>query len=322
MKYANSILDTIGNTPLVRLNKMTRELKAQIFVKLESFNPGGSAKDRIGIEMINAAEKKGLIKKGGTIIEPTSGNTGVGLAIAAIIKGYKTIFTMPDKVSVEKEALLKAYGAKVIRTPTNVEPDDPRSYYKVAERLTREIPNSFNPNQYDNPANSLAHFKTTGPEIWEDTNGQVTHFVAGMGTGGTITGVAKFLKMKNPKVKIIGTDPEGSIYHHTFYKTKGEIHQYNVEGIGEDFIPKTIDLLFIDDVFITKDKEAIKTTRELVKKEGILAGGSGGAAVFAGLQIAKKLSKNDVVVILLPDSGRNYLSKIYNDEWIKENNFI
>lgn len=311
MKYAHNILETIGNTPLVKLNKIAKGLKPTILVKLEYFNPGGSTKDRIGISMIEEAEKKGFLKPGGTIIEPTSGNTGVGLAIAAAVKGYKVIFTMPDKMSVEKENILKAYGAKVIRTPSQVSANNPRSNINLAKKLSKQIPNSYVPMQYDNPANPQAHYKTTGPEIYNDTNGKITYFVAGMGTGGTITGVAKYLKQKKKNIKIIGVDPEGSLYHHTFYKTNGKIHQYKTEGIGEDFIPKAIDLSLIDEIEVVADKETFLMARKLVTKEGLLVGGSGAAAVIGGLRIAKKLSKKDVLVVLIPDSGRSYLSKIY-----------
>lgn len=322
MKYAKNVLEIIGNTPLIKLNKLTVDIKATVFVKLEYVNPGGSVKDRIGIAMIENAERKGLLKKGGTIIEPTSGNTGAGLAIAAAVKGYKVIFIMPDKVSIEKEQVLKAYGAKVVRTPTDVTPDDPRSYYKVSERLVREIPGAFSPNQYANKANMLAHYRTTGPEIWKDTDGKITHFVAGMGTGGTITGVAKYLKKKNRLVKIIGADPEGSIYEHLIHKTKPDIHSYKTEGIGEDFVPETIDLNIIDEAVVVSDKQAFQTTRSLVLLEGLLVGGSSGSAVFAGLKVAEKLPKSAIMVILLPDSGRGYLSKIFNDDWMIENGFL
>ncbi len=322
MKYAYTIIDTIGNTPLVRLNTLTKDIAATVLVKVESFNPGGSSKDRIGITMIESAEKRGLLKPGNTIVEPTSGNTGLGLAMVAAIKGYKTIFVMPDKVSIEKELLLRAYNAEVIRTPTDVEPEDARSYYSVAKRLSKEIPDAYLPMQYSNPDNPLSHYQTTGPEIWEDTAGKITHFVAGMGTGGTISGVGKFLKEQNPDIKIIGADPEGSLYHHYFYKTEGEVHGYKVEGIGEDFIPEAIDLSLIDDVITVQDADAIATTRALVSKEAILAGSSSGAAVWATLQIAKELSEDAVVVTLLPDTGRNYMGKYFNDQWLKEHNFI
>jgi cystathionine beta-synthase len=321
MIYEN-VLETIGNTPLIRLNRIAKGIKPAILAKVEYFNPGGSVKDRIGIKMLLDAEEKGLIKKGGTIVEPTSGNTGVGLAIAAALKGYKMVFTMPDKMSREKELLLKAYGAEVIRTPTAVAPDDPKSYYKVAERIVKETPNAFSPNQYFNQNNPKAHFETTGPEIWRGSKGKLTHFVAGMGTGGTITGVAKYLKEKNPGVGIIGVDPEGSIYHHKFYKKRGKIHPYKTEGIGEDFIPETIELGLIDEVVIVSDRDAFLTARRLAKEEGLLVGGSSGAAVFAALKTAKKLDRDKVIVVLLPDTGRNYLSTVFSDEWMEKNGFL
>lgn len=328
MKYAKNLLEIIGQTPLVRLNKVTKRVSALVLAKLEYLNPGGSIKDRIGIEMIKDAQKKGLIKKGGIIIEPTSGNTGVGLALAAAIFGYKLIVTMPDKMSKEKIDLLKAYGAEVEISPTNVEADDPRSYYQAALRLAKEIPNAYCPMQYNNLSNTLAHYKTTGPEIWKQTEGKITHFVAGMGTGGTITGVAKYLKKKNPKIKIIGVDPEGSVYHHIVKERKSlkeaekEIHPYKVEGIGEDFIPKAIDLSFIDDVVLIKDKETFLMARRIVKEEGILVGGSGAANIVAILKLANSLPAGAVLVTVFPDSGRNYLSKMYNDDWMKENKFL
>lgn len=322
MKYFENIIKTIGNTPLIKLNRIVGDTKPSIFAKVEYFNPGGSVKDRIGIKMLLDAEKKGLIKKGGTIVEPTSGNTGVGLALVATLKGYKMVFTMPDKMSKEKELLLRAYGADVIRTPTAVSPEDPRSYYKVAEKIVKETPNSFSPNQYYNQDNPEAHYETTGPEIWRDTNGKITHFVAGVGTGGTITGVARYLRGKNPNIKIIGVDPEGSIYHHKFYRTKGEIHTYKTEGIGEDFIPGTVDLSIIDDIIVVSDKDAFLTTRKLAREEGLLVGGSSGSAVFAALKIAENLDKNDIIIVLLPDTGRNYLSTVFNDEWMSNNGFL
>jgi cystathionine beta-synthase len=322
MKYHQNILETIGNTPLVKLNNINRNLSPLILTKLESFNPGGSSKDRIAIAMLDEAEKKGLIHPGGTIIEPTSGNTGLGLAIVGILRGYQLIFTMPNKMSKEKEDLLTAHGATVIRTPTAVEPDDPRSYYKVAERLLEEIPNSFSPNQYFNQNNPRSHYQTTGPEIWRDTAGKITHFVAGIGTGGTISGAGKYLKEQNPNIKVIGVDTEGSIYKHYFENTKGPIHSYLIEGIGEDFIPETVDFSVIDKVISVSDRDAFSTARKLVKKDAIFVGSSSGAALHGALQIATELSKEAVMVVLLPDSGKNYLSSLYNDEWVKEKGLI
>ena len=318
MNYKNNILETIGKTPLVKLNHINKGLTPLLLTKLESFNPGDSSKDRIAIAMIDEAEQLGLLKPGGTIIEPTSGNTGLGLALVGIMRGYRLIFTMPDKMSKEKEDVLTAHGATVIRTPTEVDADDPRSYYKVAERLLKEIPNSFSPNQYFNENNPAAHYRSTGPEIWEDTDGRITHFVAGIGTGGTISGVGKYLKEKNPEIKIIGVDTEGSMYEDYFKKRKTEIHAYLIEGIGEDFIPPIVNFHDIDDILSVSDKDAFATARELVKKEGIFSGSSAGAAVYAALQYARNLSPDDVVVILLPDSGKNYLSTLYNDAWMKE----
>ena len=322
MNYFNNVLETIGNTPLVKLNKIIGTDDSIVLAKIEYLNPGGSVKDRIGIKMVEDAEKKGLIKTGGTIVEPTSGNTGVGLALVAALKGYKMIFTMPDKMSKEKELLLRAYGAEVIRTPTNVLPEDPRSYYKVAEKIVEETSNAFSPNQYFNQNNPKSHYETTGPEIWKDTGGKVTHFVAGIGTGGTITGVARYLKEKNPNIKIIGVDPEGSIYHHKFYKTEGEIHTYKIEGIGEDFIPKTVDLNLIDEIVVVNDKDAFLMARRLAREEGLLVGSTSGAAVFGALQIIKNLGSGSLVVVLFPDTGRNYLSTVFNDEWMSKNSFL
>jgi cystathionine beta-synthase len=273
--------------------------------------------------MIQAAEAQGLIKPGYTIVEPTSGNTGLGLAMAAIAKGYKMVFTLPDKMSKEKIDLLKAYGAKVIITPTNVTSDHPANYIKVAERIVKETPNSFMPNQYLNQANPEAHYRTTGPEIWHQTNGKIDILVATVGTGGTISGIAKYLKEKNPNTRIVGVDPEGSMYHHEFYGTKGEIHSYKVEGIGEDFLPTTLNLKIIDEIITVTDKESFLTARKLAQEEGVFAGGSSGSAVFAALQVAKRAeNKGKVIVVILPDTGRNYLNKIYSDDWMVENGFL
>lgn len=322
MQICQTILDAIGNTPLVKLNKMAQGIDAEVLVKLENMNPGGSVKDRIGVAMICEAENKGLLKTGGTIIEPTSGNTGTGLAMVACVKGYKMIFTMPDKMSEEKRSLLRAYGAKVVITPTNVTTDSPEHYIKVAERLARETPNSFMPNQYVNAANPLAHYQTTGPEIWRQTDGKLDAFVCGMGTGGTITGTGRFLKEKKKNLRVVGVDPEGSIYHPRFHGDKEQPHQYKIEGIGEDFMPKTMDLKIVDDVFQVSDKDAFHSARRLAREEGILVGGSGGAAVYAALEVAEKMRRGQTVVTLLPDSGRNYLTKVFSDEWMKQQGFL
>lgn len=315
MKYKKSILETIGHTPLIQLTKITKGLKPLILVKAEFFNPGGSVKDRPAIKMIEEAEKKGLLKPGGTVIEPTSGNTGVGLAQVCAIKGYRCILVMPDKMSEEKFSLLKAYGAEVVKVPTTAT-SSPESYNNVAQRLSQEIPGAFLPNQFQNPHNPEAHYQTTGVEIWEDTNGKVTHFVAGVGTGGTISGIAKYLKEKNPKIQVIGVDPEGSIYSGDYSKS------YKIEGIGEDFIPRNVTLSLIDSFERVSDKDAFETCQRLAKEEGILAGGSSGAAVCGALRAAKDLKETDVVVVILPDTGRAYLSKIFSDSWMREMGFL
>ena len=321
MRYEN-ILEAIGNTPMIRLNRMAKGLKPRIYVKAEYMNPGGSVKDRIGVAMIDEAERKGLLKPGGTIVEGTSGNTGIGLALVAALRGYKLIFTITDKQSREKINLLKALGAEVIVCPTNVEPEDPRSYYSVADKLTKEVPGAFHPNQYENPENPKAHYRTTGPEIWRDSEGKITHFVAGMGTGGTISGVGKYLKEQNPKIKIVGGDPVGSLYYEKIkFNRVGKAHPYVVEGIGEDIFPGTMDLKCVDDVMQVSDRDCFITTRRLARLEGQMTGGSAGAAVWAGLEFAKKLTEKDFMVILVPDTGMRYLSKIYNDEWMRENQY-
>lgn len=323
----DDVLGVIGNTPLVRLNKITRGIRATVLAKLEFLNPGGSVKDRIGTAMIEAAEREGKLKPGGTIVEGTSGNTGVGLAIAAAIKGYRCIFVMPDKMSDEKVRLLRAFGARVVITPTAVEPDDPRSYYSVSKRLVEETPNSLLAGQYWNPANPESHYRTTGPEIWRQTGGRIDYLVCGMGTGGTITGIGKYLKEQNSKIQIIGVDPDGSLLYDTF-KAGGKTPQgafpkvYKVEGIGEDFLPTTLDFQYIDDVIQVGDRESFLTTRRLVREEGLFCGGSSGTAVYAALQLAKHLDEDKTVVVILPDSGSRYLSKIFNDDWMRENRFL
>src|SRR6201997_3931259 len=294
-----------------------------MWIKAEMLNPGGSVKDRIGITMIDEAERKGLLKSGGTIIEGTSGNTGMGLALVAAVRGYKMVFTITDKQSKEKVDLLKGFGAEVIVCPTAVDPDDPRSYYSVAKKLAEDIPNSFYPNQYENPMNPEAHYRTTGPEIWEDSGGKITHFVCGMGTGGTISGVGKFLKEKNPEVKIIGVDPYGSLYY-DFVK-RGETVKaktYVVEGIGEDFFPTTMNLKILNDIIQVDDEECFVVARRLVKMEGLFSGGSGGGCISGALRLAKDLGPKDFVVAFLPDTGMRYLSKVYNDEWMRERGYV
>ena len=315
MEYVDSILDLVGDTPLVRLHKVTEGLRPTIFAKLEQLNPGGSVKDRIGLAMIEDAEQRGLLRPGGTIVEPTSGNTGHGLAMAAAIKGYKTVFVMPDKMSLEKISLLRAYGADVVICPTNVERESPQSYYSVADRLTREIPGAFQPNQYFNPRNPEAHYRTTGPEIWRQTEGRVTVFVAGVGTGGTISGVGRYLKEQNPSIRIVGADPEGSIY-------SGPIAPYKVEGVGEDFWPGTFDRTVVDEFIQVTDRESFVGARKLAREEGILSGGSGGLALHAAIQVAVECSADDVIVVLLADTGRNYLTKFFSDEWMRENGYL
>ncbi len=314
--YPN-VIAALGGTPIVRFNAVTRGIRTPIAAKLEMTNPGGSVKDRIGIRMVEEAERKGWLRPGGTIVEPTSGNTGVGLAMAAAVRGYHCIFVMPDKVAPEKVALLRAYGAEVVTTPTAVERDSPESYYSVADRLTREVPGAFQPNQYFNPMNPKTHYESTGPEIWEQTGGQITHFVAGVGTGGTISGISRYLKEQNPAVQVIGADPEGSIY------TTEDLHTYKVEGVGEDFWPGTFDRGSVDGWVQVSDRDSFLTARAVTRQEGILIGGSGGLAVWAALETAKEIDDPDaLVVVLLPDSGRGYLSKLYNDDWMRENGFL
>lgn len=325
MKYCNTILETIGNTPMVKINKLTADIPALVLAKVETFNPGNSIKDRMAIKMIEDAEKDGRLKKGGVIIEGTSGNTGMGLAIAAVVKGYKCIFTSTDKQSKEKFDALRAFGAEVVVCPTNVDPEDPRSYYSVSSRLVNEVPNSWKPNQYDNPSNSQAHYETTGPEIWEQTGGKITHLVVGVGTGGTICGTGKYLKEKNPNIKILGIDTYGSVfkkYKETGIFDKNEIYPYITEGIGEDFLPENVDFNIIDHFEKVTDKDAAIMTREIARKEGILVGNSAGAAMAGLLQMKHMFKEGDVVVVIFHDHGTRYLGKMFNDEWMRDRGFL
>lgn len=324
-KVSNNILETIGNTPMVRINNITKDLPATVYAKVETFNPGNSIKDRMALKMIEDAEKSGALKPGGTIIEGTSGNTGMGLAIAAVIKGYKCIFTSTDKQSKEKFDALRAFGAEVIVCPTNVEPEDPRSYYSVSSRLAKEIPNAWKPNQYDNLSNTQAHYETTGPEIWEQTEGKITHLVVGVGTGGTICGTGKYLKEKNPNIKIWGIDTYGSVfkkYKETGIFDKNEIYPYITEGIGEDFLPANVDFSIIDLFEKVTDKDAALMTREIARKEGIFVGNSAGSAMAGLMQLKDKLKKGDVVVVIFHDHGTRYLGKMYNDDWMRDRGFL
>jgi cystathionine beta-synthase len=323
VEYYESILDTVGNTPLVRLRQLARDCPAPVLAKMEMFNPGGSVKDRIGVAMIDAAVKEGKLKPGGTIVECTSGNTGLGLAMAAAVRGYRAILCMPDKVSIEKVNLLKAFGAEVHLSPTAVAPDHPDSYYMVARRLASERPNSFFANQYHNMANPAAHYATTGPELWKQTAGRITHFVAGMGTGGTISGTGRYLKEMSPRVQVVGADPVGSILKH--YKETGEIteaHTYKIEGVGEDFIPSATDFSVVDRVISCGDRDGLNFTRRLAREEAIFVGGSAGMAAWVAIVVARELTPDDLVVVLLPDTGERYLSKVHNDEWMRDNHLL
>ena len=319
MDYFENVMEAVGNTPLVRLGRIERGegILARILAKLEYLNPGGSVKDRSAIWMLEVAEKEGLLKPGGTVVEPTSGNTGVGLALAAAVKGYHCICVMPEKASKEKQDLLRALGAEVVVTPTGLTPDDPESYYAVAERLARETPGGFKPGQYENPANPLSHYETTGPEIWSQTEGRIRVFAAGMGTCGTITGTGRYLKERDPNVKIVGADPEGSIF-----SDPQNIHQYAVEGVGEDFYPGNYNPEVVDEVIQVTDRESFLMTRQLMREEGLFVGGSCGMAVVAALRAARGLPEDAVVVVLLPDTGRNYLSKVFDDDWVLENSEV
>jgi cystathionine beta-synthase len=325
-KICETILDAIGGTPMVRINRITRGVvRATVLAKIETFNPGNSIKDRMAVKMIEDAERKGLLKPGGTIIEGTSGNTGMGLAITAVVKGYKCVFTTTDKQSKEKVDALKAFGAEVIVCPTNVDPEDPRSYYSVSSRLEREIPNSWKANQYDNLSNSQAHYEQTGPEIWEQTDGRVTHLVVGVGTGGTVSGVGKYLKERNPRIKVWGIDTYGSVfkkYKETGIFDKNEIYPYVTEGIGEDFLPKNVDFSVIDHFEKVTDKDAALMTRRIAREEGIFAGNSAGSAMAGLLQLKDHFTEDDVVVVIFHDHGSRYLGKMFNDDWMREKGFL
>lgn len=339
----NDILGAIGNTPMVRLNRVGKDegIKATLLAKVDYFNPTGSLKDRMGLAIIEDAEQKGLLRPGGTIVEYTSGNTGLGLTLPAIVKGYKIILTMPTKMVQEKVDLLRAYGAKVIITPTKVRPDSPKHYVNLAKKIAKETPGGFLSDQFDNPANVESHYKTTGPEIWEQTNGEIDYFVASIGTGGTIVGASKYLKEKNPKIKMVGVDPVGSLFADFFweYKEKGEVSQeiydklksssmisaYKVEGIGEDFMPKILDFDYVDEMIKVSDRDSFLNARRLAREEALFVGGSSGTALFGALQLGKRLGeggKGKTIVVLLPDGGRDYLSKMYSDKWMKENGYL
>jgi cystathionine beta-synthase len=312
-----TVLDLVGGTPLVRLQRLSRGVEPTLLAKLEYMNPGGSVKDRIGLRMIEQAEQDGKLRPGGTIVEPTSGNTGVGLAIAATLRGYRCVFVMPDKIAEEKRALLRAYGAEVVICPTAVEPESPESYYSVSDRLAEEIPGAYKPDQYSNPANPEAHYETTGPELWEQTAGEIDAVVLSVGTGGTISGTARYLKEQKPDLLVVGADPEGSIY-----SKPDDVHPYLVEGIGEDFWPRTYDPSLVDELVTVSDRDSFRTARRLAREEGMLVGGSGGTAVWAMLQVARRFGADTTIVTLIPDSGRGYLSKVYDDNWLLEHGFL
>jgi cystathionine beta-synthase len=312
-----TVLDLVGRTPLVRLQRLSRGVEPTLLAKLEYMNPGGSVKDRIGLRMIEQAEREGKLRPGGTIVEPTSGNTGVGLAIAATLRGYRCVFVMPDKIAEEKRALLRAYGAEVVICPTAVEPESPESYYSVSDRLAEEIPGAYKPDQYSNPANPEAHYETTGPELWDQTDGEIDAIVFSVGTGGTISGTARYLRERKPDLLVVGADPEGSIY-----SSPKDVHPYLVEGIGEDFWPRTYDPSLVDEYVTVSDRDSFRTARRLAREEGMLVGGSGGTAVWAMLQVARRFGPDATIVTLIPDSGRGYLSKVYDDNWLLEHGFL
>ncbi|MES2939397.1 MAG: cysteine synthase family protein [Pseudomonadota bacterium] len=322
MRFHESVLDAIGSTPLVRLGRIAPWAKATLLAKCEFVNPGGSVKDRIGQSIIEEAERSGRLAPGGTIVEGTSGNTGIGLAMAAAIKGYRAILVMPDKMSREKIAVLESLGAEVVITPTNVDHDDPRSYASVAKRIVAETPGAVFADQFENPVNPLTHYRTTGPEIWRDTDGKITHMVVCLGTGGTISGIGRYLKEQNPAVKIIGVDPVGSVYHASYYKSPPQTSSYFLEGMGEDQVPKNMDFGVIDEVVQVNDKESFLAARQLSRKEGMFCGGTAGAALVAALRVVEGCGPSDVVVTLLPDGGARYMNKLYSDDWMKQHGFL